>query len=84
MGVARSATALTVLALGKICELVMFQPELPTPLKDDLVVVVSSGIVLVRVVRIVLVNSTVEVLVEVEVPVELGIEVSAGGVKEVV
>lgn len=78
VGVARSAAALTVLVLGKVCEFVIFQPELPTPPKDDLVVVVSNGIVLVRVVRIVLVKSTVEVLVEV------GIEGSAGGVTVVV
>lgn len=84
MGVARSAAALTVLALGKVCELVTFQPELPTPLKDDLVVVVSKGIVLVRVVRIVLVKSTVEVLVEVDVPMTLGVEVSVCGVTVVV
>jgi len=49
------------------CELVMFQPELPRPPNDDLVMVVVGVTVLVRVMWVVSVRSGLMNVVEVEV-----------------
>jgi hypothetical protein len=76
VGVPSAAAAVTLPTMLVSCELVIFQPEPPTPPNDDLVTVVVGVTVLVRVMWVVSVESGLRYVAEVDV--------SAGGVMVVV